>query len=77
MKTVHVSITTTKTYDEVWRQLGAKMHAQLLTHDSHASGLGGKHGEDLLEKYTIYHVFIFQLISDYITFFRSHQELIM
>ena len=30
---------------------GSNMHAQLLGHDNHASGLGGEHGEDSLENY--------------------------
>ena len=33
---------------------GVKMHAQLLTYDNQASGLGGEHGEDPARNYTTY-----------------------
>ena len=36
-----------------------KMHAQLLTHDNHASGLGGEHSEDSLENHMTFTVDFF------------------
>ena len=36
-----------------------KMLAQLLTHDNHASGLGGEHSEDSLENHMTFTVHFF------------------
>ena len=38
---------------------GFKMHAQLLSHGTHASGFGSEHSEDSLENYRTYPVGFF------------------
>ena len=53
-----------------------KMHAQLLTHDNHASGLGGEHSEDSLENHMTFTV-DFSLIIRLHYMFQSSQKLIM